>query len=158
MIIVCYLHPFLAYGCICQRIGSRRDGHELPVAFYSRQLRGAESCYSTTEMEALAVVSAVEHFLPYLFDTHFVVVTYHKALMSLSTSKTSNRRLALKLPRFDVDVVYREKKLCAEKEEEYQRTLRTELQMCGDSSQHIPKEQCEHEPLMQYHLHFYASP
>ena len=66
------------------------------------------------ELAVLAVVSAVEHFLPYLFDTHFVLVTDHKALMSLSTSKTLNRSLqgmALKLQRFDMDVVYWEGRL-----------------------------------------------
>ena len=30
--------------------------------FYSRQLRGPEKRYSATEMEALAVVRAVDHF------------------------------------------------------------------------------------------------
>ena len=98
------------------------------------------------------------------------MVINHKALLSLSTSKTLNRRLqgnALKLQGFDMDVVYKEGRwngnaegllhqawdskemVCAEKEEDDQRTLRTEIQIssgrCGDSSpQHITKEQCEH--------------
>ena len=32
------------------------------MVFYSRQLRGPEKRYSATEMEALAVVRAVDHF------------------------------------------------------------------------------------------------
>ena len=36
-----------------------RDGVELPVAFYSRQLRGAETRYSASELECLAVVDSV---------------------------------------------------------------------------------------------------
>jgi len=39
---------------------------ECPVAFYSRQLRKPERCYSATELEALAVVCAVEHFAHFL--------------------------------------------------------------------------------------------
>ncbi len=39
-----------------------RDGEELPVAFYSRQLRGAEVRYTVTELETLAIAQAVEHF------------------------------------------------------------------------------------------------
>ena len=43
-----------------------RDGAEIPVAFYSRQLLPAETRYSATELEGLAVVAAVEHFSYYL--------------------------------------------------------------------------------------------
>ena len=39
-----------------------RDGVELPEGFYSSQLRDAETCYSATELECLAVVEAVRHF------------------------------------------------------------------------------------------------
>ena len=87
-----------------------RDGKEMPVAFYSRQLRGAEKRYSATEMEALAVVAAIHHFLPYLFGRHFGVVTDHQALKALMTTTPLNRRLqgwALKLQNFDFSVVYR---------------------------------------------------
>jgi len=44
-----------------------RDGVETPTAYFSRQLRGAELRYSVTEWEALAVVAAVDHFLPLLY-------------------------------------------------------------------------------------------
>ena len=43
-----------------------RGDRELPVAFFSRPLRGAEHRYSATELEALAVVAAIQHFLPHL--------------------------------------------------------------------------------------------
>ena len=87
-----------------------RDGKEMPVAFYSRQLRGAEKQYSATELEALAVVAAIHHFLPYLFERHFSVVTDHQALKALITMTPLNKRLqgwALKLQNFDFSVVYR---------------------------------------------------
>ncbi len=88
----------------------QRDDGILPVAFYSRQLRGAEVQYSATEVEALAVVCAVQHFLPYLYGRHFRVVIDHQALTALMSSKTLNRRLqgmALKLMQFDFEIVYR---------------------------------------------------
>ena len=34
-----------------------RTGEELPVAYCARQLRGAETNYSATELEALAVLA-----------------------------------------------------------------------------------------------------
>ncbi len=42
------------------------EGKEIPVAFRSRQLNKAEKNYSATELELLAVVDAVTHFLYYL--------------------------------------------------------------------------------------------
>ncbi len=43
-----------------------REGKELPVAFYSRQLKGVESRYSITELESLAILASIQHFLHYL--------------------------------------------------------------------------------------------
>ena len=54
-----------------------RDGQEMPPAYSSRQLRGAEHRYSVTEWEALAAVVAVMHFLTLLYGRPFVIVTYH---------------------------------------------------------------------------------
>ncbi len=87
-----------------------RDDREVPVAFYSKQLRGAEVRYSATELEALAVVKAVTHFLPYFYGRHFTVVTDHLALTSLMKSRILNRRLqgfALKLMEYSFDIIYR---------------------------------------------------
>ena len=44
-----------------------RADEELPVGYHARQLRGAELNYSATELEALAMISTVEHFAHYLF-------------------------------------------------------------------------------------------
>ena len=70
----------------------RKDGWA-PAAFYSRQTRGPERRYSTSELEALAVVEAVKHFSPYLYGQKFVVFMDHKPLCSLLTSDHLNGRL-----------------------------------------------------------------
>ena len=65
----------------------------LPVGFYSRQLKDAETRYPATEIECLAVVEAVRHFEVYLHGRPFQMETDHKALESLLSSKMLNRRL-----------------------------------------------------------------
>ena len=57
----------------------KRDGEELPVAFYSRKLQPRERRYCATELEGLAVVDSVRHFDAYLVTHPFVVETDHKA-------------------------------------------------------------------------------
>lgn len=82
----------------------------LPVAFFSKQLRGAQTGYSAQELEGLALVEAVQHFAYYLYMQRFTVITDHRALVTLGTSRQKNRRLhhwALKLAEFDFEVRYR---------------------------------------------------
>ena len=69
-----------------------RENEELPVAFYSRQLQGAEHHYSITELESLAIAAAVEDFEFYLFGAAFTVYTDHRACTSLLSSKYLNKR------------------------------------------------------------------
>ena len=71
-------------------LSALREGKEVLTAFFSRQLRGAEKNYSTTEWEALAIVAAVNHFLPLLYGKKFTVVTDHKPLTALMSSRTLN--------------------------------------------------------------------
>ena len=87
----------------------REDG-EVPISFYSRQLRGAEKNYSVTELESLAIVSAINHYDRYLYGQTFTVVTNHKPCISLLSSSHLNkrlRRLALNMQDRDVRIVYR---------------------------------------------------
>ncbi len=87
-----------------------REEYELPVAFFSRQLRGAKHHYSVTELESLAIVAALIHFKYYLYGVPVTVYTDHKACTSLLTSSHLNRclmRLALKIQDRAVDIRYR---------------------------------------------------
>ena len=85
--------------------------HEFhPVAFISRKLNDAETRYSGTERECLAVVWAVGQFEHYLIDQPFTVVTDHSALQWLPQKKFDNNRLmrwALKLQEFTFTVRHR---------------------------------------------------
>ena len=87
-----------------------RKGVELPVAFFSRQLQGAEKRYSATELEALAIFKAINFFDHFLFGQTFQVYTDHKALVSLLKSKRLNKRLygwMLKLLEFSFEIIYK---------------------------------------------------
>ena len=70
-----------------------RNDVEFPVAFYSRQLRGAELNYSAMELECLGVVCAIKNFEVYIAGQEFELVTDHQALIYLSKSKNHHRRL-----------------------------------------------------------------
>ena len=70
-----------------------REGEELPVAYFSKQLQGAQRHYSATELEGLAVFKAVNFFDHFLYGHHFTIITDHSALVYLLKSKRLNKRL-----------------------------------------------------------------
>ena len=87
-----------------------RDDEEKPVAFFSRKLLPRETKYAATELEGLAIVDSVDHFASYLIGRPFTIVTDHKALTFLNSSKSTNGRLArwaLRLQPFTFSIKYR---------------------------------------------------
>ena len=104
------LHTDASGAGIGATLNVRRDGKLLPVAYYSRQLQGAQHHYSATELEGLAMFKGINFFAHYLYGAHFEVVTDHQALVSLLHSRVLNRRLhgwVLQLLEFDFIVKYR---------------------------------------------------
>ena len=70
------------------------DGADRPVAFFSRKLKSAETQYTVTEQECLAVVKAIHYFRVYLLGAEFTVVSDHSSLKYLDRMKYENSRLA----------------------------------------------------------------
>jgi hypothetical protein len=70
-----------------------REGVERPLAYASRQLTKAESVYSASETEMLALMWAAKHFRCYLYGRKFVVRTDHAALTYLKNFADQNARL-----------------------------------------------------------------
>ncbi|GJR53581.1 reverse transcriptase domain-containing protein [Tanacetum coccineum] len=89
-------------------LGQRHEKHFRPIHYASKTLNEAESRYTTTEKEMLAVVYAFEKFRSYLVMNKCTVYTDHSALKYLFAKKDSKARLlrwVLLLQEFDFDVV-----------------------------------------------------
>ncbi|KAG7307441.1 hypothetical protein JYU34_007633 [Plutella xylostella] len=87
------------------------DGVEHPVAYMSRSLNKAERNYSTTEREALAVLTALEHWRCYLENgSTFSIFTDHAALkwfLSLSNPTGRLARWGVRLSSFNFEIKHR---------------------------------------------------
>lgn len=87
------------------------DGIEHPIAYMSRSLTKPEQNYSTTEREALAVLTALEHWRCYLENGKtFTVFTDHSALkwfMSLSNPTGRLARWGVRLSSFNFKIEHR---------------------------------------------------
>nr|GFA70817.1 reverse transcriptase domain-containing protein [Tanacetum cinerariifolium] len=72
-------------------LGQRHEKHFWPIHYASKTLTDAESNYTTTEKEMLAVVYAFEKFWSYLIMTKCIVHTDHSTL-NISLPKRMPRR------------------------------------------------------------------
>lgn len=92
-------------------LGAILTQDDKPVAFASRALSHAESRYSQTEREALAVVWACEHFDLYVRGApQFSVITDHKPLLHVWKKPKPPLRLerwGLRLQPYKLQIMYR---------------------------------------------------
>ncbi|UYV79597.1 K02A2.6-like, partial [Cordylochernes scorpioides] len=83
------------------------DGLLKPIAYRSHRMTSYESNYCVTEQECLAIIDAVDFFLPYLDGVHFTIHTDHACLKYLKNIKNPKGRLfrwSLKLSMFDFEI------------------------------------------------------
>ena len=72
-----------------------------PISFASRYSNEAEKKYSTNELEMVAVVWEAEYFRNYVLGRKFLIVTDHKALVSLlSGNNRKNKTMFSRLTRW----------------------------------------------------------
>nr|GEZ75507.1 hypothetical protein [Tanacetum cinerariifolium] len=89
-------------------LGQRHEKHFRPIHYASKTMTDAESNYTTTEKEMLAVVYAFEKFRSYLIMNKSIVHTDHSALKYLFAKMDAKARLlrwVLLLQEFDFKVL-----------------------------------------------------
>ena len=99
-------------GAILVQVG--KDGKEHPIGYFSRTLKKHQRNFHATDLEGLAVISALEHFDCYLHDQPFTLVTDHSALQYILTNKDPNKRRftwSLKISTYNVFIKHRAGKL-----------------------------------------------
>ncbi|GKD54070.1 reverse transcriptase domain-containing protein, partial [Tanacetum coccineum] len=74
-------------------VGQHHEKHFRPIYYASKTMNEAESHYTMTEKEMLAVVYAFEKFQSYLILNKCIVYTDHSALKYLFAKKDSKARL-----------------------------------------------------------------
>nr|GEU42847.1 DNA-directed DNA polymerase [Tanacetum cinerariifolium] len=74
-------------------LGQRHEKHFRPIHYVNKTMTEAESNYTTTKKEMLAVVYAFETFRSYLIMNKSIVYTDHSALKYLFAKKDSKARL-----------------------------------------------------------------
>lgn len=66
--------------------------YDKPIHYFSKTLSETQSRYSTIEKELLAIIWAIENFRHYLYGRQFLIVTDHKPLTFLLSTKNINSR------------------------------------------------------------------
>nr|GFB64036.1 reverse transcriptase domain-containing protein [Tanacetum cinerariifolium] len=74
-------------------LGKRHEKHFRPIHYASKTMTDAESNYTTTKKEMLAVVYAFKKFRSYLIMNKSIVHTDHSALKYLFAKKDAKARL-----------------------------------------------------------------
>nr|GEZ69724.1 reverse transcriptase domain-containing protein [Tanacetum cinerariifolium] len=98
-------YPTIIKGAV---LGKRHKKHFRPIHYASKTLTNAESSYTMTKKEILAVVYAFEKFLSYLIMNKCIVYTDHSTIKYLFAKKDAKARLlrwVMLLQEFDFAVI-----------------------------------------------------
>ncbi|GJT26209.1 reverse transcriptase domain-containing protein [Tanacetum coccineum] len=88
-------------------LGQRKNKHFQPIHYASKTMNEAQTHYTTTKKELLAVVYAFEKFRSYLVMSKSIVYTDHSAIKYLFAKKDAKARLMrwiLLLQEFDIEI------------------------------------------------------
>jgi hypothetical protein len=80
------------------------------VAYASRSLSKAETHYTTSEKELLAIVLSTKYFRPYLYGRSFIIVSDHKPLVWVMNVKYPGwrpMRWRIQLAEYDYEITYK---------------------------------------------------
>ncbi|KAL4360478.1 hypothetical protein GQ457_04G016190 [Hibiscus cannabinus] len=91
-------------------LGQRKGKIFHPIYYASKTLNDAQTNYTTTEKEMLAVIFAFDKFRSYLIGTKVIVHTDHSATKYLLSKKDAKPRLIrwiLLLQEFDIEIIDR---------------------------------------------------
>lgn len=78
---------------LSQSVDGSSEGEQV-IAYASRTLRGAETRYATTHLEALAVVAGMNQFRHYLRGRKFVLYTDHSALTYILNNPSPSPKIS----------------------------------------------------------------
>ncbi|XP_042387373.1 uncharacterized protein LOC121979449 [Zingiber officinale] len=101
--LMCDASNFAVGAVLAQRV----NGAPHVISYASKTLDSAQSNYTTTEKELLAIVFALDKFRSYLLCSHVIVFSDHAALKFLLRKKDAKPRLIrwmLLLQEFDIEI------------------------------------------------------
>jgi len=104
-----FMKPFDIYtDASTKQLGSVITQENRPIAFFSQKLSGAQSKYTVTELELLAILETLKEFNGMLWGQRIIIHTDHKNLTRDGLGLTSDRvaRSRILLEEYAPEIIY----------------------------------------------------